>query len=179
MPTEKLTFLPSFTEPPIINAQSRLRQLREMLLDESIAFQHNNISFLIQLYESGQLPPAPGKEVWIMDGKIVDGPLAPEEFPKGAVLWVEVHLLLILSYYFTYLTFSEWLFSLCRRLRHHRRGLTMVVDIVRTHRLTVIIDCSCANETVAVQMGQSASYGISALSNMHEVSYKPSSKSSF
>jgi hypothetical protein len=69
-----------------------------LLLDESFAFQHRNVSFLIQLYEVSQLPPPPGKDVWIMDGEIIDGPFAPKEFSKGAVLWVEVYLTLVVSY---------------------------------------------------------------------------------
>jgi hypothetical protein len=92
MPTETLTFSPACPEPLIIGAEERIRELREMLLDKSLEFQHKNISFLIQLYETSQLPPAPGQSVWILDGKIVDG--RPKKIPKGSVVWVEVCLTL-------------------------------------------------------------------------------------
>ena len=76
-----------------------------MLLDELLAFQRDNILFAIQLYESGQLPPAPGKQVCIMDGKIIGG--LPAKISQGAKLWFEVYLTLILPYYFTCSTLRD------------------------------------------------------------------------
>ena len=84
MPTETLKFSPAWTEPPTINAESRIHELQEMLLDKSLKFQHKNISFLIHLYETGQLPTPPGKITWILDGKLIGGP--PDKIPKGSAV---------------------------------------------------------------------------------------------
>src|SRR2546421_11766632 len=111
MPTETLKFSPAWTEPPIINAESR------MLLDKSLEFQHKNMSFLIHLYKTGQLPTPPGKTTWILDGKLIDGP--PDKIPKGSAVWTEVCSYLQFMLLFTYSMLSVWPFSLYRRLKCH------------------------------------------------------------
>src|SRR4051812_10910917 len=88
MPTETPKFSPAWTKPPIIDAKSRIRELRDMLLDKSVEFQHKNISFLIHLYETGQLPGPPGETTWILDGELIDG--LPDKIPKGSAVWAEV-----------------------------------------------------------------------------------------
>jgi hypothetical protein len=94
MATEIPTFSPACTEPIIINAESRIRELREMLLDKSLDFQKKNILFLIQLYETGQLPKPAGETTWILDGKFCAG--LPEKIPEGSAVWAEVGLVSIL-----------------------------------------------------------------------------------
>lgn len=94
MATEIPTFSPACTEPIIINAESRIRELREMLLDKSLDFQKKNILFLIHLYETGQLPKPAGETTWILDGKFCDG--LPEKIPEGSAVWAEVCLVSIL-----------------------------------------------------------------------------------
>jgi len=122
MPTEKPTFSPVNPVPisNFFNAESRIRDLREMLLDKSLEFQKENILFAIYLYETGQLPPKRECDTtWILNGKVVDQ--LPDDLPKGSVVWGEVCLSYILCYYFTYLTLSvSTLYSFRRPLRHHR-----------------------------------------------------------
>jgi len=122
MATEKPTFSPAWTEPlsNFFTLESRIRQLREMLLDKSLEFQKENILLVIHLYETGQLPPKRAWETtWILNGKAVDE--LPDEIPMNSVVWAEVCLTSILYYYFTYLTPSVSIVcSLCRPLRHRR-----------------------------------------------------------
>jgi hypothetical protein len=122
MATEKPTFAPVCPVPisNFFNAESRIRDLREMLLDKSLEFQKENILFAIHLYETGQLPPKRECDTtWILNGKVVDQ--LPDDLPKGSLVWGEVCLTSILCYYFTYSILRlSLLYSLCRPLRHRR-----------------------------------------------------------
>ena len=92
------TFSPACTEPFIISAESRIRDLREILSDKSQEYQKKNILALIGLYETGQLKPT-SEITWIFDGKVVDS--EPDKIPKGSAVWAEVCLIFIFCYYFT------------------------------------------------------------------------------
>jgi hypothetical protein len=84
------------------------------------------------LYETGQLLPlAPGKDVWIHDGKIVDS--LPKKIEKGSAVWLEVCLTLILYCYFAYSMLRQLVYK-CK-LRHRRWELAIAIAIVRTHCL--------------------------------------------
>ena len=105
---EKPKFSPAYIGPSIEElVEQRVRWLRDMLSDKSVAHQPKNIEFAISLYERGQLPSAAKPTLRIMDGKVLDGPPTPHDIQKGTVLWVEVRLTFILSYYFTYQTFRH------------------------------------------------------------------------
>jgi hypothetical protein len=100
MATKQLTFSPAWTEPlsNLITPESRIRQLREMLLDKSLEFQKENILLAIHLYETGELPPKRAWETtWILNGKAVSQ--LPNETPMNSVVWAEVCLTSILYYY--------------------------------------------------------------------------------
>ena len=83
MPTEEPTF-----SPLVYEAESRIRQLQELLSDKSQEFQRKNILCLIHLYEAGKLPTPPGETAWILDGKLVDS--EPKTISKGSAMWCEV-----------------------------------------------------------------------------------------
>ena len=83
MPTEEPTF-----SPLVYEAESRIRQLQELLSDKSQEFQRKNILCLIHLYEAGKLPTPPGETAWILDGKLVDS--EPKTISKGSAMWAEV-----------------------------------------------------------------------------------------
>lgn len=99
MTPAKPTFSPACTEPFVINAESRIRELRELLSDKSQEYQKKNILALIHLYKTGQLPKPTDETTWIFDGKVVNS--EPNKIPQGSAVWAEVCLIFIFCYYFT------------------------------------------------------------------------------
>ena len=99
MAPANFTFSPACTEPFILSAESRIRDLREILADGSEEYQRKNILTLIDLYETGQLAGPTEETVWIFDGKVVDS--EPDKIPQGSAVWAEVCLIFIFCYYFT------------------------------------------------------------------------------
>ena len=69
---QAITFAPACIGTSIVDAEFKLRYLRESLEDESLQFQQKNIKFLIHYYENGGKLPAPGQTMWLLDGKVVD-----------------------------------------------------------------------------------------------------------
>jgi hypothetical protein len=57
---QSITFAPAYIGISIVDAEFKLRHLREDLKDESSQFQRKNIEFLIHYYENGGKIPAPG-----------------------------------------------------------------------------------------------------------------------
>jgi hypothetical protein len=100
MTTEKPTFSPACTEPIIMNTEQRIRQLHKILLDDSLAFQRENVMFVLHLYEIGHLPKPGMERTWVLNGKVVDR--LPDKIPQGSAVWVEVCLTSIVYYYLTY-----------------------------------------------------------------------------
>jgi len=98
MAPTKPTFSPVCTEPFVISAESRIRELRKYLSYKSQEYQRKNILALIHLYETGQLARPTEETVWIFDGKVVDS--EPDKIPQGSAVWAEVCLIFIF-YYFT------------------------------------------------------------------------------
>jgi hypothetical protein len=84
---KSITFLPAYIGTSIIDAEYKLRHLREELEDESYQFQRKNIEWLIHYYENGGKVPAPRQPIWLLNGKVVDK--EPMEIPEGSVVWVE------------------------------------------------------------------------------------------
>jgi hypothetical protein len=82
------TIAPAYIGTSTINAEFKLRYLRELLKDESAQFQRKNIEFLIHYYENGGEIPPPGQTMWLLDGKVVDK--MPEKVSKGSAMWAEV-----------------------------------------------------------------------------------------
>jgi hypothetical protein len=82
-----ITFAPASIGTSIVDAEFKLRYLREELKDESLQFQRKNIEFLIHYYENGGKAPASGQTIWLLDGKVVDK--MPEKIPKGSAMWAE------------------------------------------------------------------------------------------
>ena len=95
----KPTFSPVCTEPFVISAESRIRELRKYLSYKSQEYQKKNILALIHLYETGQLAGPTEETVWVFDGKVVDS--EPDKIPQGSAVWAEVCLSFIFCYYFT------------------------------------------------------------------------------
>jgi hypothetical protein len=150
MPTENPTFSPACTMPisSFVNAESRIQELREMLLDKSLEHQKENISLAIHLYETGQLPKGSGVTTLFLNGKVYEE--LPAEIPEGSVIWAEVCLTSILCYGFTYSTLRVSIRSLCRPLRHHRYCLMIAIAVRSTCSLTVIIRYIHSNGTISV-----------------------------
>ena len=84
---QSITFAPAYEGTSEVDAEFKLRHLREELEDESYQFQRKNIEFLIHYYENGGKIPAEGQTIWLLDGKVVDK--EPEEIPEGSVVWAE------------------------------------------------------------------------------------------
>jgi hypothetical protein len=84
---QSITFAPACIGTSEVDAEFKLRHLREDLEDESYQFQRKNIEFLIHYYENGGKIPAPGQTIWLLDGKVVDK--EPVEIPEGSVVWAE------------------------------------------------------------------------------------------
>jgi hypothetical protein len=85
---QAITFAPACIGTSIVDAEFKLRYLREVLEDESLQFQRKNIEFLIHYYENGGKVPPLGQTMWLLDGKVVDK--MPEKVSKGSAMWAEV-----------------------------------------------------------------------------------------
>ena len=80
------TFEPVYDET-LNEVEFRLRCLREVLKDDSLAFQRKNIEFLIHYYENGGEIPPQGKTMWPVDSKVVEK--SPERLSKPSAMWAE------------------------------------------------------------------------------------------
>ena len=87
-PGQPIKFAPACIGTSIIDAEFKLRSLREVLKDESLQFQRKNIEFLIHYYENGGKVPPLGQTMWLLDGKVVDK--MPEKVSNGSAMWAEV-----------------------------------------------------------------------------------------
>jgi hypothetical protein len=85
---QAIVFAPACIGTSIVDAEFKLRYLREVLKDESLQFQRKNIEFLIHYYENGGKVPPLGQTMWLLDGKVVDK--MPEKVSKGSAMWAEV-----------------------------------------------------------------------------------------
>jgi hypothetical protein len=101
---QAITFAPACIGTSIVDAEFKLRYLRELLKDESLQFQRKNIEFLIHYYENGGKVPPLGQTIWLLDGKVVNK--MPEKVSKGSAMWAEVVCLpLTLTYPITLYSF--------------------------------------------------------------------------
>lgn len=84
-------FSPACPIPPDLDAQTRVKQLKDALKEDCWQFQKANILKLIELYESGELkPPSFRDTIWLCDGKVLDKEPGLGDTPKNAILWAEV-----------------------------------------------------------------------------------------
>jgi hypothetical protein len=85
-------FSPVCPIPLVIDAQTRVKQLKDALTEDRWQPQKKaNILKLIELYESGELkPPSYDTTIWLCDGKVLDKEPGLDDVPKGSRLWAEV-----------------------------------------------------------------------------------------
>jgi hypothetical protein len=85
---QAITFAPACIGTSIVDAELKLRYLREVLQGESLQSQRKNIKFLVYYYENGGKVPPLGQTMWLLDGEVVDK--MPEKVSKGSAMWAEV-----------------------------------------------------------------------------------------